>query len=265
MPKLQMDDRADGAYSGNLDDYNEELTATDPKGPVKCSRHHVVDNKSIRVFWNLVIENNNHFELLKGFFDVLSISFEDYVKLDFAQPPSAAQPIRVEGWEKQVKAFEQLLSGFALPASDPASSQYRQNDSIGFPEDLEEAFSTFGLIFQWLPGNIFIGPKGPKGATQPYTRDDDPGQDFEQHAQNCMNNRPGDWFDSALSAKQAIARYEASDRSSPQAAELVKVVAKWLTETAALVAMSPMKAAAWDRGTDPQVANEYRRYWLKRN
>jgi len=103
--------------------------------PIRLTRHHIIPLSSLITFWNKVI-NNGHATELKVFFNAMSHQYPEYRK-NFAHND-----------EKEIEEIQELMSNIVN------ATIIHGVGPPGNPNRLDEVVE----IYQWLPGNLFIGP-----------------------------------------------------------------------------------------------------------
>jgi GH18 family chitinase len=152
---LLMPERPGAPYN-TLDRYNTALTQHQPfrdnNHPVEVMRHHMIPDSRLRDFWNGMLEHG-HLSAVDGFLAVIDRDLAGY------------QMTLNETDINQVRDLVRRIRG----------GQIRHNASSNRPP----GFDNLAAVYEWLPGNLFVGPRGGGGDFQ---RTDDPGDGFEDSA-----------------------------------------------------------------------------------
>ncbi len=153
---LEMPERPGAPYDA-LDRYNTALTNHQPfrdlRHPVEVMRHHIIPDRLLNRFWNALLENGALNLTAGGLLRGLEESAENN---------------RMNLNQADRREVVQLLQGIR-------SGRIRHNPSARRPL----GFDTLAAVYEWMPGNLFIGPRGGGGE---YQRTDDPGEGFEENA-----------------------------------------------------------------------------------
>lgn len=184
---LEMPERPNSPYNP-LGAYNTALTErsdlSDANHPVNMTRHHIIPDNRLRDFWNRMLRDG-HFNAANALLSVFESNLGQY-QMNLAQ----------------INELRELLQGLQ-------DGSIRHNSEAVRPE----AFDDLAALYEWMPGNLFIGPTGGGGQ---YQRTDDPGSDFEENAGAVIGNRD---FRVRQDANAAIEAYLGSgDRSAAQRA-----------------------------------------------
>jgi hypothetical protein len=167
-----------GAPYLSLPRYNTGLntTGTDPNNfPVEVMRHHMIPDSRLRDFWNALVEAGDlNNDVVGGFFQAIESNIGQY-RMDL----TASDRDQVIDLLRRIR-----------------NRQIRHNPNATRPD----GFDNLAQAYQWLPGNLFIGPRGGNGD---YQRDDDPGDDFEVNADVIVGSN----FGARQQANQYIQQY----------------------------------------------------------
>jgi hypothetical protein len=154
---LLMPDARPSAPYNALDRYDTSLSSHQPLGdekhPVEVMRHHIIPDTKLKEFWNKMVTSGNLVAAADGFLNVICSRISQY-KVNL-----------ISADRDKVK----LLVG-------KIRSQEYQHDGT---QQRPEGFDNLAAIYEWLPGNLFVGPKGGDGK---YQRTDDPGNNFERNS-----------------------------------------------------------------------------------
>jgi GH18 family chitinase len=166
---LSLPERPSAPYM-NLPNYSADLRRArayqDEEHPVSMARHHIVPDNLLRNFWNTLLERG-HFNGTHGVAERLLVALEARL------PRYARDSMRLE--EGDVSELQDLLTRIINGEIQHRAGARRPN-----------GFDNLSAVYQWMPGNLFIGPRGGGG---PYQRDDDPGDGFEGGARVLMSNQ----------------------------------------------------------------------------
>ncbi|GAA3284164.1 hypothetical protein [Streptomyces lavendulae] len=156
--RLTREGRNDNPFQTNLtnrhpDNLDQEYAGADS---ISLSRHHIVPFSTLQIFWNLAVRNYYNDpqaggELREALLN-LSARLDDYMDRYTDLNPSLRGP---------AKTFVAKFRNF----------DYYHDETADAPNEL----SAFLRIYQWIPGNLFVGPEG-------RFRTDDPKSGFEY---NC--------------------------------------------------------------------------------
>ncbi|NEQ65955.1 MAG: hypothetical protein F6K21_10720 [Symploca sp. SIO2D2] len=152
---LLMPNERPGAPYSQLNNYNTSLTATGSGSgyPVEVMRHHIVPDSKLKEFWNKMVNNDHLVTAADGLLKVIHDTVDQYqMTLNTAD-------------RNTVKLLTDKIR----------NKEYQHNPNRPSPE----GFDNLAQVYEWLPGNLFIGPKGGNGQ---YQRSDDPGNNFEKNS-----------------------------------------------------------------------------------
>ena len=155
---LEMPERPGAPYDP-LGRYNTGLTESRPledeRHPVQVMRHHIIPDNRLRDFWNTLLGRGQGPLNLTA--NALLVGLERNADNNQMNLNRADRREAIE-----------LIQGIR-------SGRIRHNPNARRPA----GFDTLAALYEWMPGNLFIGPRGGNGR---YQRTDDPGSDFEQNA-----------------------------------------------------------------------------------
>ncbi len=160
---LEMPERP-GAPYGALDRYDTHLTRHQefgtPDYPVEVMRHHIIPDSRLRDLWNRMLAQNQ-----------LHIASEELL-LTIDQNLEQYQQNQMRLHEDDITHLRALLQAIR-------TRTIRHNPTAPRPQ----GFDDLAAVYEWLPGNLFIGPRGGGGQ---YQRTDDPGDGFEENANTII-------------------------------------------------------------------------------
>lgn len=176
--KLNIPERSDTPYPA-LANYNTALTqsGSGPSYPVQMSRHHIIPMNRLITFYNYVSEHNR-LRNISGFLNRYAGNVRYYASRNGVNCGSFYNDLHDAG---------NLVQAMALGMARPGG------------QERPDAFATFEDFYNWLPGNIFIGPN---------SRSDDPHEGFEENAHVIVGAAT---FDILASININMQRYIESD------------------------------------------------------
>jgi hypothetical protein len=143
-----------------IDNYSTDLKTSGKdttKYPIQVDRHHVLPCNTLIEFWNKVVENRQ-LKGLQAFLQAISTNIGKY-KFD---------PKTLSSVDKDhVKAFIDGINKGTIDHGDGAKRV--------------DGWDSFAACYQWLPGNLFVGPTAD-------FRTDDPTDGFEVNAKTMMSS-----------------------------------------------------------------------------
>jgi hypothetical protein len=154
-----------GNYNARL---TEQRALSDADHPVPVMRHHIIPDSLLRRFWNRLVDTGDISNpvVRDGFLQAIQTMVRQGA-YDMTLPIADREHVVT------------LLEALRFPAS------YETNPDF----DVANARDSFAQVFEWLPGNLFIGPMGGGGNWQ---RTDDPGDFFEVNAGTIVNSALND-------------------------------------------------------------------------
>lgn len=194
---LRMPERPSTPYEP-LDRYNRHLTEHQPlrddNHPVEVMRHHIIPDSRLRVLWNRALE--------AGHLHVAADELLRTIDQNLGQYQMTLN-------QADIDQLRDLLLGIR-------SGAVRHNPARRTPD----GFDNLAAVYEWLPGNLFIGPRGGNGQ---YQRTDDPGDGFEENANTIVG---ADFPHRA--ANSAIEEYlrSGSEETAEQAFVALSVIAR---------------------------------------
>ena len=153
---LEMPERPGASYNA-LDRHDTALNNHQPfrddRHPVEVMRHHIIPDRLLNEFWNTLLAVGSLNLTAGGLLRGLEESAEN-------------NRMNLNGADR--REVVQLLQSIR-------SGRIRHNPSARRPL----GFDTLAAVYEWMPGNLFIGPRGGGGQ---YQRTDDPQDGFEVNA-----------------------------------------------------------------------------------
>ena len=153
---LLMPEKRPGSPYPPLPRYNTSLTMTGTNPdqyPVEVMRHHIIPDNRLKGFWNKMVNRNE----LAGEGKALLQGMRDSVRqYNMTLVPADRQQV--------INILDEIIE------------RNYQHDADRPPPD---GFDNLAQVYEWLPGNLFIGPKG---GGERYQRVDDPGDQFERNS-----------------------------------------------------------------------------------
>ena len=218
VKKLKMENnRADcqhpslPCYDMALKESNESYKAN--QYPVRLERHHIIPLQELIKFWNKVLEKKLTCYLAELFKAMKKISPNVY--------PVGA------------KDLNKLLGLLCEP--------YLQKNPIDQATEKNE-LNDLCQLFQWLPGNLFIGPRHYDEKHKEYVRTDDPGNKFEENAKYILIYQKVRIFNSLKKCYDEIKTFNTNPKR--QTKQNVQAIALYLAD-AATRAPEPLNARHW--------------------
>ena len=157
---LEMPERSSAPYDA-LDRYNRHLTEhqtlADPNHPVEVMRHHIIPDTRLRDLWNRALEADH--------LPIAAAQLLQTIAQNLEQYPITLNPA-------DIHQLRDLLLSIR-------SGAIRHNPARSRPD----GFDNLAAVYGYLPGNLFIGPRGGGGQ---YQRTDDPGNAFEENANTIV-------------------------------------------------------------------------------
>jgi hypothetical protein len=172
-----------------LGSYNTALTESqrlrDSNHPVDMTRHHIIPDSLLRRFWNQMLDSGD-LSQARGLLTTIADNLGQYRMI--------MNPADLN----QVRTLLQDIASGAIRHSPDA----RRHDAI----------DSLATVYEWMPGNLFIGPTGGgdvddrpgRPPTGEYRREDDPGDGFETNARVVVGERA---FRSLEDANRDMATY----------------------------------------------------------
>lgn len=158
--RLQLQGGRASAPYDELADFNMPSTSSSTGSrQIRLGRHHIIPLTLLIRFWNRLV--------LRG--DIFDNRFRATGFLQNLQNAIPTYPLAARIRYNQTITLLRLITAPQTP--DP---------NFDGPSALDD----FAEIFEWLPGNIFIGP-------HPSLRDDDPGEGLDANAQTIVNHALG--------------------------------------------------------------------------
>lgn len=193
---LILTERPSSPYA-DLERYNISLTEhkkyKDDNHPVEVMRHHIIPASKLKKFWNKMVENNHLINTADGFLKSLINNIQQY---------------KLNNIEEEV-----------IELLDSIRYKKYEHDKMKISP---QYFDDFIIVYEWMPGNLFIGPKGGGGN---YQRTDDPGDSFETKAGTIIGEKN---FEFLWQANSEIDMYlsNSQDNHAHQACIKLSIIAK---------------------------------------